>query len=118
LQTILRAGGYTVDVAASVTEALEKMDDGEYELVLSEQEMDSPGAGKRVLSYARVMDYQPATAFVTAYKEAKSFRYPARDEQQVSINTEDVSTLLSKVADLIGIRARRRAQRAMVRVTQ
>jgi hypothetical protein len=33
------------------------------------------------------------------------------DEQQVSINAENVSALLGQVADLIGMRAQRRAYR-------
>jgi len=109
LQTILQAGGYSVDVATSSTEAFSKLDRGEYELVLSELEMETRNAGLQVLSYARVKDYKPATALVTAYKEARAFRYPAGDEQQVSINAENVSTLLGQIADLIGLRAQRRA---------
>lgn len=111
LQTLLQAGGYNVDVAASMTEAFSKLDEGEYELVLSEAEMESPESGLQVLSYARIKKYRPATALFTAYKEAKAFRYPPGDEQQVSINTENVSTLLGQVADLIGMRAQRRANR-------
>jgi CheY-like chemotaxis protein len=111
LQTILQAVGYNVDVAESATEAIEKLDGGEYQLVLSEEEIESPGAGFRVLSHAQVKDYCPATAFVTAYTDAKAYRYPARDQQQVSVDTEDVSALLGKVADLIGSRVQRRAQR-------
>src|SRR5664279_4804922 len=34
LQTILQAGGYSVDVAASPAEALSKLDEGRYSLVL------------------------------------------------------------------------------------
>ena len=112
LQTLLEAGGYRVDVAGSAAEAFSKLDQGQYELVLSEAEMESPQAGLEVLSYARVKDYKPATALVTAFREAKASRYPVGDEQQVSINAENVSALLGRVADLIGIRAKRRALRA------
>ena len=112
LQTLLRAGGYNVDVAGSAAEAFTKLDAGQYELVLSEAEMESPNAGHRVLSYARVKPYRPATALVTAYKEAKASRHPVGDEQQVSINTENVSAILGQVADLIGMRVHRRAARA------
>jgi len=112
LQTLLQAGGYRVDVAGSADEAISKLDEGQYELVLSEAEMESPKAGLRVLSHARVKAYKPATALVTAYREAKASRYPMGDEQQVSINDENVSTLLGQVAHLIGMRAQRRANRA------
>jgi CheY-like chemotaxis protein len=111
LQTLLQAGGYAVDVAGSSAEAFLKLDQGQYELVLSEAEVGSPQAGVRVLSYARVKPYRPATAVVTAYQETKAGRYPAGDRQQVSINTENVGALLGQVAELIGMRAQRRALR-------
>jgi len=111
LQTLLEAGGYTVDAAGSMAEAIAKLDEYQYELVLSEADIESPQAGLRVLSYARFKDYEPATALVTAFKEAKALRYPVGDEQQVSINMENVSALLSHVAELIGVRAQRRASR-------
>ena len=118
LQTLLQAGGYRVDVAASTAEAFSKLDQGEYQLVLSESEIESCEAGSQVLSYARVKAYRPATALVTAYREAKTFRYPPSDQQRVSINAENVSTLLDKVADLIGIRAQQRAYRLPARAVQ
>jgi CheY-like chemotaxis protein len=118
LQTILQAGGYSVDVAASAAEAFCKLDEGEYELVLSESQMKSPEAGLRVLSYARVKEYKPATALVTASRDPRIPRKPVKAEQRVSINTENVSTLLGKVADLIAFRARRMANRLPMRSAQ
>src|SRR5208282_6548262 len=72
LQTVLRAGGYRVDSAASAAEAYGKLDEQEYELVLSDLQMESPEAGLKVLAHARMMDYKPATAIVTTYQNAKS----------------------------------------------
>src|SRR6202022_4646783 len=68
LQTVLEAGGYHVDAAASAAEAVGKLDESEYELVLSDLQMESPEAGLRVLAHARNMDYKPATALVTSYQ--------------------------------------------------
>ena len=112
LQTLLEAGGYSVDVAGSAAEAFSKLDEGQYELVLSEAEVDSPQAGRKCSPMPAVKPYQPGTALVTAYREAKASRYPVGDEQQVSINAENVSALLGHVAELIGMRAQRRAHRA------
>src|SRR6266581_8677844 len=67
LQTLLRAGGYSVDVASSAAEAIEKLDSGQYVLVLSDLGMKSPEEGLKVLAYARLKEYKPATASVTAY---------------------------------------------------
>lgn len=103
LRTLLQAGGYAVDVAATPAEAISKLDQGEYELVLTGEE---PSA-RHVLAYARVKDYRPATATITA--DEPEPRKPARrTEYEVSIHTEDVPHLLGKVAELIGLRAIRR----------
>ena len=106
LQTILQAGGYAVDVAATPSEALAKLDEGVYELVLTDSQFGSRRAGLNVLAYARVKDYRPATALVTSYEPGR--RRHATGKQQISIYTENLPTLLADVAELIGVRASRR----------
>jgi CheY-like chemotaxis protein len=108
LQTVLEAGGYHVDSAASAAEAVGKMDEKEYELVLSDMQMESPEAGLKVLAHARMMDYKPATALVASYHESS----PA-GEPEVLIEPEDVPGLLEDVASLISERAARRVQREL-----
>src|SRR5689334_11365827 len=66
LKTVLEAGGYAVDSAASAAEAFGKMEEQEYELILTDMQMEYPEAGLRVLQHARMMDYQPATALLTS----------------------------------------------------
>jgi len=107
LQTILQAGGYSVDVAATPAEAIAKLDEGKYELVLSDTEFDSRPAGRNLLAYARVKDYRPATALVTSYEPEFKYR-AARRRHQIAIHTENLASLLSDVANLIGLRASRR----------
>ena len=109
LQTLLRAGGYCVDVASSAAEAVEKMDHSQYVLVLSDLGMRSPEEGRKVLAYARSKDYKPATASVRAYHGSSPL--PTARAADVVVETEDVPCLLTKVADLIGFRAIRRIQR-------
>jgi CheY-like chemotaxis protein len=106
LQTILQAGGYAVDAAATPGEALAKLDESRYDLVLSEAEL-KPGeqhAGRNVLAYARVKEYRPATAVITSAPQATS----KSDSQQFSVYAENLPLLLGKVAELIGLRASRR----------
>ena len=107
LQTILQAGGYTVDVAGTPAEALAKLDERAYELVLSDAKFGTGEAGPDLLAYARVKDYRPATALITSY-EPYLRRRSSRPSQHVSIYTENLPHLLGKVADLIGVRASRR----------
>lgn len=106
LQTLLRAGGYNVDVASSAAEAIEKLDAGSYALVLSDLGVESSDEDRNVLAYARGKEYRPATAAVTAYHTPEPL--PNAREADVMVETEDVPRLLAKVADLIGIRAMRR----------
>ena len=107
LQTILRAAGYAVDVAATPAEAFAKLDEGRYALVLSAGGFGSAASGRDVLAYARVKEYCPATALVTASERLGAPRY-GRSRQRLSIRTENVPTFLSEVAELIGLRAIRR----------
>ena len=110
LQTVLKAGGYHVDSAASAAEAVGKLDAGVYELVLSDLAMESPDSGWKVLSHARMKDYKPATALLTTYQNAPS---PVKRQNFLLIKPEDIPELLSKVAYLISDRATRRMEREL-----
>ena len=110
LKTVLEAGGYSVDAAASAAEAVDKLDECQYELVLSDLQMESPEAGLQVLAHARLMDYKPATALVTTYQNRKM-----NVKKPVFVEPEDLPGLLSKVADLISQRAARIVERQMKR---
>jgi CheY-like chemotaxis protein len=109
LQTILEAGGYRVESAASAAEAVDKLDGQEYELVLSDLGMESPEAGYQVLAHARMMDYKPATALLTTTRSNTTL--PA--DQPMLIAPEDVPGLLTKIANLISRRAHRQVARQL-----
>ena len=111
LQTVLEAGGYHVDAAASASEAVGKLDSGEYELVLSDLQMESPKAGLKVLAHARMMDYKPATALITTYRKAAP--RVKKGNQAVLIKSEELPELLGKVANMISERATRRVEREL-----
>ncbi len=114
LQTVLEAGGYQVDAAASAAEAVNKLDTREYELVLTDLRMESPEAGLKVLAHARMMDYKPATALITTYQDPKSRGASRKGDGTVLIKPEDLPGLLGRVADLISERATRRVERELV----
>jgi CheY-like chemotaxis protein len=111
LKTVLEAGGYNVDAAASAAEAVGKLDEGVYELVLSDLQLESPEAGLKVIAHARMMDYKPATALVTSQHDGRQDL--DRRSSSLLINPQDIPELLGKVADLIGVRATRRVQREL-----
>ena len=112
LKTILQAGGYSVDVAGNPSEALSKLDECQYDLVLSDAQFDSTNQlGRNVLAYARVKDYRPATALISASHVLR--QRPGRTKHLLSIYTENLPALLEEVAELIGIRASRRYRTAV-----
>lgn len=108
LKTVLEAGGYFVDSAASAAEAVGKLDAQQYELVLSDLQMESPKAGLKVLAHARLMHYKPATAIFTTYQNSRP-----EAGRPVLITPEDLPCLLTKVADLISQRAARIVEREL-----
>jgi CheY-like chemotaxis protein len=109
LQTILQAGGYTVDAAATPSEALAKLDESQYDLVLSDTTADSRAACRRLLAYARIKDYHPATALITSSQAESRQSMPQRGHE-FSIHAENLPALLGEIAELIGARAIRRAR--------
>ena len=113
LQTLLRACGYTVDVAASAAEAVGKLDEGTYELVLTDSHMESPEAGRRMLAYARRKDYKPATAMIRKHRDGNARQDRRKSSRRMLVEAEDVTTFLSQVAELISLRATRRSERTL-----
>ena len=115
LKTILEAGGYSVDVAGTPEEARSKLDENQYELVLSHAKFGTQSVGRNLLAYARVKANRPATALITD-SHATGLRQKARSRQQMSIRMEEVPDLLGRVAELIGLRASRRYRPARMLV--
>jgi CheY-like chemotaxis protein len=112
LQTVLETCGYRVESAATAAEAVWKLEEGEYALVLSDLQMETPQAGLKVLAHAKHMDYRPATALLTTYREAQSG--PESWPNSLLIKPEDIQDLVTKIAALISDRATRRLRREMV----
>jgi CheY-like chemotaxis protein len=110
LRTVLQAGGYGVDTAATAIEAISMLDSEEYSLVLSDLHMESPEAGLQVISHARMMDYRPATALITSWREQMEAQ---RGPGMMLVEPENVPELLEQVADMIGERASRQLVREM-----
>ena len=116
LSTLLNAGGYAVDSAASTSEAIDQIDKHEYQLVLADLRAESEGAGQRILAYARQKCYHPATALVTSSVWSEPREASASTEHRIAVENEDVSKMLDRVAELIGLRVSRRVNRRMAKV--
>ena len=113
LQTVLEAGGYKVDTAASAAEAFSLMDQAEYALVLSDLSMESPESGLRVIAHARTKAYRPATAIVTSTNADR----PASRKGDFLVEPENLPEFLGQVAAMISARASRRIARTLLQAS-
>ena len=67
LRAILEMNGFEVDTAASAKEAVGKLKSGVYEMVITDNRMETENSGYDVIHAARQQPYDPATALLTAY---------------------------------------------------
>lgn len=117
LKTILSAAGYAVSGAATAAEAIGKLDEREYQLVLADLRAESDEAGPRLLAYARQKEFRPATALIASdmSETGRTEREGASHNSAVHISNENVYHLLDRVAELISRRADRRINRAILK---
>jgi|SRR6185312_4325960 len=113
LKSILSIAGYAVSGAATASEAIDKLDEGEYHLVLADLRSESDEAGPRLLAYARQKEFRPATALLASdlSETGNPPLHGGPHRQAVHISNENVCYLLDRVAELISHRAGRRIQR-------
>ncbi len=116
LSTLLVAGGYAVDTAASASETVDRLDKHEYQLVLADLRAESEDAGQKILAYARQKSYRPATALVTSFLWSEPKSGSVDPQHHIAVDNEDVSKMLDRVAELIGLRVSRRVNRRMAKV--
>ena len=67
LKAILEMNGFEVETAASAREAIEKLRNGTFDMVITDMWMETETAGLDVIRAARRQSYNPATAVLTAY---------------------------------------------------
>jgi PleD family two-component response regulator len=119
LKTLLTTAGYAVDSVATSSEAMTRLDEDEYQLVLADLRTESEQSGERLLAYARQKDFRPATALLSSRLsevEASAAEQRASDSV-VRMSDSNVSFLLVRVAELISERADRRMRRTLARAS-
>src|SRR5207237_9787191 len=67
LKAVLEMTQLEVDTASSAVEAVEKMRDGIYQMVITDARMQTDDAGFDVIRAARERSYHPATGLLPAY---------------------------------------------------
>jgi PleD family two-component response regulator len=123
LKTILSTAGYAVSGAATAAEAIGKLDENEYQLVLADLRAESEEAGPHLLAYARQKEFHPATALISSDiiasdpMDGNTAREEGSPDSVVHISNENVFHLLDRVAELISRRADRRISQAVLRAS-
>jgi DNA-binding NtrC family response regulator len=116
LKAVLEKSGYSVESAASASEAMEKIETKEYALVLCGLDGDSPTASRSVIKFAQRQEYRPATAYVRIFHDqAAPGEGDSGESAEVLVGTFEVAALLTQVAELLANRAAGRARRALRR---
>jgi len=119
IKTILSTAGYAVSGAATAAEAIGKLDEHEYQLVLADLRAESEEAGPRLLAYARQKDFHPATALLSSdMSETSGWDISGSSKNRtIHISNDNVYHLLDRVAELISQRADRRIRKSLVKAS-
>ena len=67
LRAILEMNGFEVETAASAREAEGKLAKGDFHMVITDMRMETETAGYDVIRMAKLQEYNPAVAILTAY---------------------------------------------------
>jgi DNA-binding response OmpR family regulator len=67
LKAILELNGFEVETAESAKEAEQKLQSGEYHMVITDMKMEHDRAGYDVIQAAKRTQYDPAVAILTAF---------------------------------------------------
>jgi len=111
LEAVLSKSGYCVESAASAAEAVERIENGQYALILCGFGCEDASVCRDVLRFARGQDYRPATAYLTASELPGQQLQELRDSEHLLVETVEVPALLAQVAELVANRAADRALR-------
>jgi CheY-like chemotaxis protein len=105
LKAILEAGGYDVIHTTTTVDAVDRLNETTFELVLCHADGGTPEIDPAVLSYARFKDYEPATALLHTVHCSVESEEDGVVRHEILVEPQNVPDLLDHVASLIGSRA-------------
>lgn len=100
LRAVLEMNGFEVDTAASSREAEQKLNNGVYEMVISDMRMETETSGYDVIRAAREQAYDPATAILTAYP-ILSERWQSEGVQSLLVKPVNTPDLIRQLEALL-----------------
>ncbi len=101
LQAVLEKSGYLVDVASSTENVIDRIETGQYALVLCDPRGATEGDCERIIAAASKQEHGPAAALLRISPEAGS----AESSDEVLVEPLDVPQLLTEITDMLAERA-------------
>ncbi|HWR37802.1 MAG TPA: response regulator [Clostridia bacterium] len=100
LKAILEMNDFEVETAASAKEAEQKLDNGIFEMVITDMRMETETAGYDVIRAARQQNYNPATAILTAYPSLGT-EWKTRGAQSLLVKPVNTHDMLRQLEALL-----------------
>ena len=100
LKAILEMNGFEVETAASAREALHKLEQGVFQMVITDMRMETETAGYDVIRAARQQSYNPATSILTAYPSLGT-DWKSRGAQSLLVKPVNTQDLLRQIEALL-----------------
>lgn len=100
LKALLEMHGFEVETAASAREAIEKLDAGVFQMVITDMRMETETSGYEVLQAARKKSYDPAIAILTAYPSLTE-DWKKRGAQSLLVKPVNTADLLRQLEALL-----------------
>jgi len=108
LRAVLEKSGYLVDLAASADDAIDRIQNGQYALVLCHPPADQTEDCERIRDAAREQEHGPATAQLKISPDSAG----SESSDEVFVEPLDVPQLLTEITELLAERAYGRATAA------
>jgi DNA-binding response OmpR family regulator len=100
LKAILEIHGFDVETAASAREAISKLSDGSYHMVITDMKMEHEKSGYEVIRAARQTRYDPAVAILTAFPMLGS-EWKSEGAQSMLVKPMNTEDLLRQIEALL-----------------
>ena len=100
LRAILEMNGFEVETAASAHEAVGKLADATFHMVITDMRMETETAGYEVIRSAKQQKYDPAVAILTAYPSLGS-DWKSRGAESMLVKPMNANDLLRQIEALL-----------------
>jgi DNA-binding response OmpR family regulator len=100
LKAVLELNHFDVDTATSAGEAMKRLSENVYQLVITDARMETEDAGFHVVRAARKQPYNPATAMLTAFPQS-STHWKQEGAQSLLVKPVGTEDLLRQIEALL-----------------